>query len=333
MRAIPLVLTALLSAAAQENTPEKLIEAGHWKRARSLVEQRLREQPDDANAVFLSSQIRNAFGDHSSPLGQAEKAVRLDGGVARYHRQLAEVLGVTAQHAGMFQQMMLARRFRKEVDTARELDPRDVQAERDLLEFYLLAPGILGGDVKKAEESAQRIAALDRAEGYLAEARIAEYRKDLQTAELMFRRAAELRPPSYKALMALASFYLAPEHRDDEAAEAAAREALKADSGRAAAYGVLASIYAQQGKWDALEETLASALEAVPDDRAPYYRAAEQLIASGRDPARAARYLRFYLEQEPEGNEPTAVDANTKLRLATGEKHRSQTAAPPVGVR
>jgi tetratricopeptide (TPR) repeat protein len=333
VRAIPLVLTALLTAAAQENTPEKLIQAGHWKRARTLVDQRLREQPDDANAVFLSSQIRNAFGDHSSPLGLAERAVRLDGGVARYHRQLAEVLGVTAQHAGMFQQVMLARRFRKEVDTALELDPMDLQAERDLFEFYLLAPGILGGDLKKAEASAQRIATLDTAEGYLAEARIAEYSKDAQKTEAMLRRAAEARPGSYKALMALAWFYLAPEPRHNEAAEAVAKEALKLESGRAAAYGALASIYAEQGKWDALEETLANAQEAVPDDRTPYYRAAEQLIASGRDAARAGRYLRFYLEQEPEGNEPAAADANAKLRLATGEKRRSPANTPSAGAK
>lgn len=122
---------------------EKLIEAGHWKRARAIVEQRLREAPADARL--------------------AEKAVRLDGSVARYHRQLAEVQGLIAERSGVLQQVMLARRFRKEIDAAMELDPRDVQAMRDLLEFYLIAPGIVGGDSKKADAVAAQIASVPTA--------------------------------------------------------------------------------------------------------------------------------------------------------------------------
>ena len=51
-----------------------------------------------------------------------------------------------AQHSNAFQQLFLARRFRKEIDTALSLDSHDTQALRDLMEFYLLAPGLAGGD-------------------------------------------------------------------------------------------------------------------------------------------------------------------------------------------
>ena len=87
MRAFASLFVMALACSAQE-TPEKLIDAGHWKRARSLVQQRLRDAPDDANALYLSSQIRAAFGDRTSPVDLAEKAVRLDGSTARYHREL-----------------------------------------------------------------------------------------------------------------------------------------------------------------------------------------------------------------------------------------------------
>jgi hypothetical protein len=176
VRAILLLLA--VPAWAQETTPERLIETGHWKQARSIVERRLRETSQDPNLIFLQSQIRNAFGDRTTPLSLAEKAVALAPGVARYHRQLAEVQGVMAQHANAFQQLLLARRFRKEIDAAIAIDPRDLQAQRDLMEFYLLAPGIAGGDVKRAEATAQSIAAIDAAEGLSAKARIAAYRKD-----------------------------------------------------------------------------------------------------------------------------------------------------------
>ncbi len=301
----------------REITAEKLIEAGHWKRARVLVERRLREAPDDANATFLASQIRNAFGDHDAPLQLAEKAVRLDGGVARYHRQLAEVQGVMAQRAGMLQQFMLARRFRSEIDAALRLDPRDTQALGDLLEYYLLAPGVVGGDAKKAPPVAERIAAIDAAEGFLAKARIAEFHAEFHSdhaqREEMLRRAAEVRPASYKALAALGK-YLSAERREDSAVEDAGKSAVALDPGRIEGYCILAEVYARRGDWTALEGTFAAAAKAVPDDAAPYYRAAEVLIAERREPARAERYLQSYLAQEPEGNQPTAATAERELK-------------------
>jgi tetratricopeptide (TPR) repeat protein len=300
---------------AQDTTPEKLIEAGHWKRARALVERRLQEAPDDPNATFLLSQIRAAFGDRTSPPVLAEKAVQLDGKVACYHRQLAECQGLLAQHANIFQQIGLARRFRKELDTALELDPKDVQAQRDLLEFYLVAPGIAGGDVKKAEAVAQQIAGIDSCQGYLAKARIAEFRKDSKEAEAHLRRGAEACPSSYKVQMGLAEF-LATGRRDEKTAEAVAKASIAMERGRVQAYAILAAIYAGRADQDSLDALLSSAAEAVPDDATPYYRAAERLLSDGRNPAQAERYLRTYLSQEPEGNQPTAADAHWKLGLA-----------------
>jgi Tfp pilus assembly protein PilF len=316
VRLVPLALTASLCF-AQDTTAEKLIEAGHWKRARAIVEQRLREAPDDARATFLLSQIRAAFGDRTSPLQLAEKAVRLDGTVARYHRQLAEVQGLIAERSSVFQQVMLARRFRKEIDAAMALDPRDVQAKRDLLEFYLVAPGIVGGDSRKADAVAAQIATVDPSEGFLAKARLAEYHKDYAQAEAMLRRAAEVRPPSYRAHLALARFYLKPPLGNPAAAELWGRAAVALDAGRSGGYEVLASVYAARCDWNSLDSVLAAAEQEVPDDYSSYCRAAEQLLAGNRQPARAAPYLRIYLTQPAEGNQPTADDAQLKLSLLT----------------
>src|SRR5271157_712632 len=143
MRRFLCLMCAASAICAEPTAAERLIAAGHWKQARVLVEARIRESPDDPLANFLLSQIRNAFGDRATPLPLAEKAVALDGRTAKYHRQLAEVQGVTAQHAGAFRQLLLGRRFRGEIDAALSSDPRDLQAMRDLLEFYLLAPGFI----------------------------------------------------------------------------------------------------------------------------------------------------------------------------------------------
>jgi tetratricopeptide (TPR) repeat protein len=321
--ALVLLAAGLVSAqsAASQSAAEALIEAGHWKRARALVEARFREAPKDPLAIYLTSQIHFAFGDAETPLKLAEKALALDGQTAKYHRQVAEVTGVMAQHANVFQQLLLARRFRKEIDAALALDPNDTQALRDLMEFYLLAPGIAGGDKGEARAVAERIGRIDRAQGFSAEARLAEFDKDTSKVEGLLRKAAETAPGSYRVNMELAQFELAKEHRNLDAAESAALAALRIDATRAAVYSALAEIYALRGRWAELESLLAAADEAVPDDLTPHYRAAEALLdkpipPSGKSLDAAQRNLRKYLTQEPEGNEPTAAAAREKLELA-----------------
>jgi hypothetical protein len=81
-------------------------------------------------ACFLLSHVRAAFGDRSAPLALAERAVALDSKTAKYHRQIAEVVGMIAQQSGAVQQLFLARRFRKEIELALTHDAQDVQAQR-----------------------------------------------------------------------------------------------------------------------------------------------------------------------------------------------------------
>lgn len=286
------------------------------------MEARIREAPDDPLSNFLLSQIHNAFGDFSLPLPLAEKAVSLDGHVAKFHRQLAETVGLEAQHASPFRLIFLARRFRSEIDTAISLDPRDLQARRDLMEYYLVAPGIAGGDIQKATAVSAALGELDATEGLLSRARIAAVQKHASETEALLRQAAQARPASYRALLELAKFYLAGEHPNSAAAEATARELLSLDPTRVEPYAFLAQVYAQKADWIALDAILAEAGQKCPDDLAPYYRAAEALLSSGRDPGRAERYLRAYLDQEPEGNEPSVADSRRKLAAAVRAQGR-----------
>jgi tetratricopeptide (TPR) repeat protein len=212
--------------------------------------------------------------------------------------------------------LLLARRFRGEIDVALSSDPRDLQALRDLLEFYLLAPGLIGGDPRRAVDIAAQIGRIDAVEGLLGQARIAGFHKEAGVEEALLRQAAETHPARYKTEIALARFYLEAGHLSLLAAEAHASAAMKLDPGRVDAYAVLAAVYAHRGEWNCLDSILASGLQAVPDDPSPHYRAAERLLAAGRDPVRAERYLRLYLAQEPEGNQPSLSEARWRLGLA-----------------
>jgi predicted Zn-dependent protease len=323
-------LAAALAAGAllKAQTPaEDFIEAGHWKRARALVEPRLHESPNDPLAVFLMSQINFAFGHKEAPLDLAEKAVALAPGVAKYHRQLAEALGVKAQRSNLFQQAFLARRFKKEIDAVLAIDPNDIQAQRDLMEYYLLAPALVGGDRKQAEAVAERIGRIDRAQGFVAQARIAQFDRDPARQESMLLKAVETAPSKYKIRIALAQFYT-KERINWEAAAENARAAIDIDPTRTDGYSILAAAYSAQGKWPELEATFAAADRAVPDDLTPHFRAAEAAIATGNHYAAAKTDLHKYLSQEPEGNQPTLADARQKLAEISGASKASLSHAP-----
>jgi tetratricopeptide (TPR) repeat protein len=95
------------------------------------------------------------------------------------------------------------------------LDPSNKEATGDLLDFYLDAPGFMGGGYDKAEALVKTIARVDPAEGHYAQAVIAEHRKEYAAAEEQLRRAAEAAPRQVGRVMALAK-YLAKRGRIDE---------------------------------------------------------------------------------------------------------------------
>jgi Flp pilus assembly protein TadD len=108
-----------------------------------------------------------------------------------------------------------ATKARDAFEKAVTLDGKNQEALNDLFDYYLQAPGFLGGGLDKAEKLADRIANLDAAEGQFARAQLAEKRKDFDKAEQSLRRAAELAPKQVGRVTDLAK-YLAKRGRTKE---------------------------------------------------------------------------------------------------------------------
>ena len=88
----------------------------------------------------------------------AEKRSSLDPDNSRFHLWLGRVYGEKAERANPLAAAVLAGKVREEFERAVQLNPKDVDARLDLAEFYIEAPGILGGGEQKAREQAQSIA-------------------------------------------------------------------------------------------------------------------------------------------------------------------------------
>jgi tetratricopeptide (TPR) repeat protein len=330
---LPIGLLAILGVAstADDPSPDALIKAGHFKRARIIVEPKYKANPNDAELNYLISQIEDAFGNLDRARALAEKAVALDGKQARYHRQLGETYGETAEVASLFAKGGWAKKFKSEVDTAAALDPKDIGSRFDLLEYYLQAPRLMGGGKDKAAAMADEIARIDAVQGALAQARLAQDRKDPAAQESWYLKAAAANPVNYDALTTLAGFYQAATPPKADLAEKYAREAIKSDPGRAAGYSSLASALASQGRWNDLENCLGEATKNVPDDLAPYYYAGRAILtkyAAAPDPPnnldlhRAEDYFRKYLSADAEGGEPAAAHAHWRLGLVFEKEGR-----------
>jgi tetratricopeptide (TPR) repeat protein len=266
------------------------------------------------------------YRDYDGAEPYAEKAVALDGKNADYHFMLGAIAGRKAETTGNpFSRWGLARKVKREFDTAASLDPRHVRARLALIDFHLEAPGLVGGDKKKAHEYAEEILRIDAARGWLAKARIARKEKQDGQLESFYVKAVEADPQNYAARMALAGYYAAGSSPKLELVEKHAREAVGIDAGRAGAYGQLAALYAHQQRWKELDAILTQAEKSVADNLSPYFFAARNLALKGVELGRAERYLRKYLGQAPEPDAPSHAQAHWRLgnvveKLGRGEE-------------
>jgi tetratricopeptide (TPR) repeat protein len=293
---------------------EALMEAGHWKRIRQISASRLNSNPDDGQAHAWLSKVASVYGDLDTAVREGERAVELDGRNASFHGQLAESYALLADKSSVLRAYTCVRHMKREIDAALALDPKHIDTLLVQMMFSWKAPSVAGGDKQKSWRIADRIMSISPVWGYLAQARLFQFQGDTAKTEAALKRAVQSDPAFYRARLNLATFYCG-EHTciSPAMAERCAQEAVAVDPAAAGAYDILVRAYAAEKRWADLDSLLSRAEKLVPDDLAPYYTAATRLIEAGQDLKRAERYLRRYLEQPPEGREPTHAEAQHLL--------------------
>jgi len=322
LRLIPLVA---MSVGVQSPAAD-LAEHAHWKRLKALVEPRVASNPNDAEAQWLLSRVRLEYRDAEGSLPPAEKAVALDGRNAEYRWQLAQAVGEIASSASVFKQLGLAKRFKREAEAVLALNPRHTGALVGLMEYYYRAPAIIGGDKKKAAQIADQISAIDAVDGYMAKARLlsrAEPPAPASQFEQLYVQAVQAAPSRYEPHINLASIYASGTAPRWELAEKEALTARRIDADRTAPYSILAAIYATAERWAELDAILIEAEKKIPDNLSPFLRAATALSATGKDLARAERYARKYIAQEPEPNATSPAVAHWRLAAILEKQGRT----------
>jgi tetratricopeptide (TPR) repeat protein len=143
---------------------------------------------------------------HDAAIHSAERAVELDPKNSVYHEWLGRAYGDKADHAGWFSAISLAKKTRKEFQTAVELDERNFSARQALIEFDCSAPGMVGGGEDKAQPHIKELAEMDAAEGHYAAGNCRRQKRDFAVADEEFSKALESQPKSAELIFDIGDY-------------------------------------------------------------------------------------------------------------------------------
>jgi len=254
-----LLLAVLTCAAASDPPAASLLAEGRTDDAIWLLQSKITGAPSDAESLNLLCRAYLQLGQWDRGISACERAVSLAPGNSRYHLWLGRIYGEKADVVNFLSAASLAGKVRNEFEAAVRLSPDSVDARTDLAEFYLEAPGIMGGGRDKAEAQAQALLSMDAAKAHWVRGRIAEKKKNLDAAEKEY------------------------------------RAAIEASHGGALAWFNLALFYRHQQRFDQMEEAINRAVTAPLDRPEILMESAETLIRAGRNFPGCVQWLRRYL--------------------------------------
>ena len=186
-----------------------------WVRAHDLYQrteynqslvQLLPLNPKDAATLQLMGQNYFMLGEYKKATDALEKAAALAPDDAQCLLWLGRAYGRRAETSNPFSAPGYATKARQMFEKAVALDPSNKEAFGDLFDFYLDAPGFLGGGHNKAEALAARVSQTDPAEGLYLQAQIDDRRNQYDAAEQKLRKALEIAPTQSGRFLELAKF-------------------------------------------------------------------------------------------------------------------------------
>jgi cytochrome c-type biogenesis protein CcmH/NrfG len=243
----------------------------------------LRAVPNKDAAVYeLMGRNYYGQGEFKKASEALEKAVALEPGNSEVHLWLGRAYGRRAETSSMITAPGFANKTRQCFEKAVRLNPANLEAQSDLFEYYLEAPGFLGGGVDKASATATQIARISPAEGHWAQAKLAEKRKEFSSAEAQLRLAVEIAPQQIGPLIDLAR------------------------------------LCTRQGRYQDADVSLAKAEQIAPHSAKLMFAKAELYIKGKRNLDVARELLKRYITSVLTPEDPPRADAEKLLKQVQG---------------
>ncbi|MFL6415353.1 MAG: tetratricopeptide repeat protein [Bryobacteraceae bacterium] len=186
----------------------------------------LDKKSSDAATNFLLGRNYFMLGDFKKAVDVLARATEISPENSEYMDWLGRAYGRRAEMANILSAPGWATKARTAFEAAVRLDPKNSEALSDLFDYYLNAPGFMGGGYDRARDVADKIAAIDPPQGYHVKAQLAQHRKEYGDAEAALRKAVAVAPHEVGHMINLARF-LANQGRtrESDAVFAAAEQA------------------------------------------------------------------------------------------------------------
>ena len=290
MRLAALFAFVLGPAAGADNDPAALVKAGKADQAIHALNIAVAQAPKDARAYHLLSRVYFQLELWDNSVHMAEKALALDPQNSSYHLWLGRAMGRKAEDANPFAAFGLARKVKSEFERAVALDANNLPARSDLSEFYLEAPGFLGGDKNKAKQQGDYIARHDRALASYVYARVEE-------------------------------------KQGNTGAEAEYKKAIAASSQPSHYWVELAHFYRRAGRLSEMEDAIRHSVAVAHAGESSEFDSAALLLHSGRNFAGATQILRHYVSQDDPSEDGPAFRAHYLLGVLLEKQGKKKEAA------
>ena len=282
-----LVVVASSAGAQDRDRGTLLFQAGNWEAARTEFSRMVDLNSRDAHAHYYLARLGLLSDEPDVAADHLAQAIDIDPTTSEYHFAYCRALGLQALRASKFKQPFLARHMRSECERAVELDSNNIDARDRLVDFYVRAPGFMGGGVSKALEQSDAIARVSAMRGRLSAARIAIQQEDAGHAQRELEAAITFAPDSLRPYLALASWHI------------------------------------QQKIWSQAFASIDRYLRQHPDDVYAKYALGRIAAASGQELARGEQGIRLFLAKPP-ADSGTATLSTAYVQLARVLEHQGR---------
>ena len=227
-----------------------------------------------AEAQYYLGRIAFDKKDYEKAVAYFEAAIKKDARKSEYFNYLGRSSAEMAVVANIFSKPSWASQARKSWETATALDSKSIEPRLSLIDFFSMAPGVMGGSMEKAKAMANEVMKLDEAEGHWRLGNLLLSENNTAKAEEEFTKMIKANPDYVRNL---------------------------------------AGYYADQKKYTKAIELYEEALDRTPNHYPTLYQYGKTSAISGLKLDRGEECLKRYLTYSPKYGEPSVAGALMRL--------------------
>jgi len=278
------------------DTSRSLVTAHQYDDAMAAVDGYLNQNPNDAAATIVKSDIYVAWGEWDRSVDVLENALSKNENNIDLLLALATTYRAKLMRSGMLGKLSNAKKSRKALEKAFAVDPNHLMARREMFMYLVHAPGMAGGDKDRAEKIALESLEIDEFEGRCQLATVYWKKGNRDASVEEYRRALELEPDDIGAMFMLGGVLIDKE--DFAACEQLAQSFIANWPDLSEPYVGLGNCYSEQKRTEEATEQYLKALELNPWYGDARYKVA-RLYEKNKDKEQAAYHYRILIERNP----------------------------------